>query len=96
MRTPKMPKNTSIILGAHFDGFISQQIEEGRYASASEVVRAALRLLEDNEHKVAALRKLIEEGEARGTSDYNYDSFMDELDDALKGTEGFKINHNGQ
>jgi len=78
-----MPKNTSITLGKHFEGFIARQIEEGRYASASEVVRAALRLLEDNERKVAALRKLINEGEASGTSDYNYDAFMHELDDEL-------------
>lgn len=78
-----MPKNTSITLGEHFDGFIAQQIKDGRYASASEVVRAALRLLEDNERKVAALRKLIDEGEASGTANYSYDSFMDELDDEL-------------
>ncbi|WP_305906457.1 type II toxin-antitoxin system ParD family antitoxin [Methylomarinum sp. Ch1-1] len=78
-----MAKNTSITLGKHFDGFIAQQIKEGRYASASEVVRAALRLLEDSERKVAALRKLIDEGEASGTATYNYDSFMDELDDEL-------------
>ena len=78
-----MPKNTSITLGEHFDGFIARQIDEGRYASASEVIRAALRLLEDNENKVAALRKLMDEGEASGTADYNYESFMDELDDEL-------------
>ena len=78
-----MPKNTSITLGEHFDGFIAQQIKEGRYASASEVVRAALRLLENNERKIAALRKLIDEGEASGTVSYSYDSFMDELDDEL-------------
>lgn len=40
-----MPKNTSITLGAHFDGFIAQKINDGRYASASEVVRAGLRML---------------------------------------------------
>lgn len=78
-----MPKNTSITLGEHFDGFISEQIKEGRYASASEVVRAALRLLENNERKVAALRKLIDEGEASGKSDYTYDSLMNELDNEL-------------
>ena len=52
-----MAKNTSITLGEHFDSFISQQIETGRYASVSEVVRAALRLFEDNETKAATLRR---------------------------------------
>lgn len=42
-----MAKNTSITLGDHFDGFIAQQLADGRYASASEVVRAALRQFED-------------------------------------------------
>ncbi len=78
-----MPKNTSITLGDHFDGFIAQQINNGRYASASEVVRAGLRLLEDNEQKLATLRHLLEEGEKSGTADYSYDSLMQELDDEL-------------
>ena len=78
-----MPKNTSITLGDHFDGFIAQQLEEGRFASASEVVRAGLRMLEDNESRTLALRKLLEEGEASGTADYSYDSLMNELDDEL-------------
>ena len=75
-----MPKNTSMTLGDHFDGFIVQQIAEGRYASASEVVRAGLRLLEDNEHKIATLRRLLEDGESSGTAQYSYESLMDELD----------------
>jgi antitoxin ParD1/3/4 len=78
-----MPKNTSITLGEHFDGFIAQQIAEGRYASASEVMRAALRLLEDNEQKIATLRRLLEEGEESGTAEYSYEELMNELDDEL-------------
>ena len=78
-----MPKNTSITLGDHFDGFIAQQVNNGRYASASEVVRAGLRLLEDNEQKLATLRHLLDEGEKSGTADYSYDSLMQELDDEL-------------
>lgn len=78
-----MPKNTSITLGDHFDGFIAQQINEGRFASASEVVRAGLRMLEDNEHKIAALRQLLEQGENSGTADYSYEGLMQELDDEL-------------
>ena len=78
-----MPKNTSMTLGDHFDDFITDQVDNGRYASASEVVRAGLRLLEDNEHKVATLRRLLEEGEKSGTAEYNFESFMNELDDEL-------------
>jgi antitoxin ParD1/3/4 len=78
-----MAKNTSITLGEHFDSFISQQVEAGRYASASEVVRAALRLFEDNERKASTLRRLLEEGENSGTADYNFEALMHELDEEL-------------
>ena len=78
-----MPKNTSITLGEHFDGFIAQQVDNGRYASASEVVRAGLRLLEDNEKKMATLRQLLEEGEKSGVAEYSYESLMQEMDDEL-------------
>ena len=76
-----MAKNTSITLGEHFDGFIARQIAEGRYASASEVVRAALRQFEDTETKAATLRRLLEEGEKSGTAEYSYEALMNELDE---------------
>jgi antitoxin ParD1/3/4 len=50
-----MAKNTSITLGEHFDGFIANQIESGRYSSASDIIRAGLRALEDSENKLSAL-----------------------------------------
>lgn len=78
-----MPKNTSMTLGEHFDGFIANQIDDGRFASASEVVRAALRMFEDNQTKIATLRHLLEEGERSGTADYSYESLMSELDEEL-------------
>lgn len=61
-----MPKNTSITLGDHFNEFIGTQIDTGRYGSASEVVRAGLRLLEEHEQKVEALRQALEDGARSG------------------------------
>lgn len=75
-----MAKNTSITLGEHFDGFIARQIESGRYGSASEVVRAGLRMLENSEDKLEIIRHLLKEGEDSGISDYSYETFISELD----------------
>ena len=61
-----MAKNTSITIGDHFEDFISAQIEAGRYGNASEVIRSGLRLLEEHEQKVAALRAALIEGEQSG------------------------------
>lgn len=61
-----MSKNTSISLGDHFTRFVGQQLEQGRYGSASEVVRAGLRLLEEHEAKVKALQQALIEGEESG------------------------------
>jgi len=61
-----MAKNTSFILGPHFDAFIQAQVASGRYANATDVIRSGLRLLEEHEHKVAALRDALAEGERSG------------------------------
>ena len=58
-----MAKNTSILLGSYFENFINQEISAGRYNSASEVIRNALRLLELEEEKIKQLREAIEHGE---------------------------------
>ncbi|MCY4209526.1 MAG: type II toxin-antitoxin system ParD family antitoxin [Gammaproteobacteria bacterium] len=76
-----MVKNTSVTLGKHFDEFVSQQIERGRYSSVSEVVRAGLRLLEDTESKLQALRQMLTAGEQSGLTDYSCNSLIAELDE---------------
>ena len=63
-----MAKNTSVTLGNHFETFIAEQIDQGRYGSASEVIRASLRLLEEHESKVSALQSAITEGVNSGSA----------------------------
>lgn len=63
-----MNKNTSITLGNHFADFVDAQLESGRFNSTSEVVRAGLRLLEEHETKVKALRDALIAGEQSGES----------------------------
>ena len=72
-----MAKNTSISLGSHFEDFIEQQVATGRFGTASEVVRAALRLFEEEETKIAALRAALEEGEKSGyVEDYSLERLL--------------------
>jgi len=61
-----MAKNTSIILGDHFEEFVQSEIRTGRYSSASEVIRSALRLLEIEKQKIEAINKALTEGENSG------------------------------
>jgi antitoxin ParD1/3/4 len=61
-----MPRNTSVTLGEHFERFIARQIKAGRFESKSEVVRAAMRLLEEHEKKIATLRQALVAGEGSG------------------------------
>lgn len=62
-------KTTSVALGTHFENFIQSSINQGRYNNASEVVRAGLRLLEEQESQVAALKRAIDEGLNSGTAE---------------------------
>jgi antitoxin ParD1/3/4 len=61
-----MARNTSILLGEHFEKFISTKISSGKYNSASEVIRTALRLLETEELKMKELNKALLQGEKSG------------------------------
>jgi antitoxin ParD1/3/4 len=61
-----MSRNTSILLGEHFEAFIANEVSSGRYSSASEVVRTALRLLETEETKRKQLNKALRKGEKSG------------------------------
>ena len=75
-----MPRNTSVTIGNHFEAFIAEQLEEGRYGSASEIVRAGLRLLEEQESRIRQLRAALIEGEESGFVDYSLQEFVDSLD----------------
>ena len=75
-----MSKNTSISIGDHFEDFILGKISEGRYHSASEVIRAGLRLLEQEERKTDALKAALETGERSGIAeDFDAEEFLNAL-----------------
>jgi len=71
-------KNTSVTLEAHYEKFISQQVAQGRFGSASEAIRAGLRLLEEREAKLALLRRALVEGEDSGTADYSLNAVIED------------------
>ena len=75
-----MSKNTSISLGDHFESFISIKVRSGRYHSASEVIREGLRLLEQEESKISALKSALEQGEKSGIAkDFNVTNHLKSL-----------------
>ncbi len=75
-----MAKNTSILLGNHFENFINGVISSGRYNTVSEVIRTALRLLETEEQKTLELRKALELGEdSELIEDFNSNEHLQEL-----------------
>ncbi len=76
---------TSLSLGEHWEIFIKNEVASGRYGSASEVVRDALRHMEEHKSKLEALRKHLAQGEEQAmrgefVADYGVDSLLDELD----------------
>lgn len=77
-------KNTSVTLGEHFSQFIGQQIDSGRYQSASEVVWAGLRLLEEDTQKLNHLRALLEAGDKQVNNgefaDYSLEKILQMID----------------
>jgi antitoxin ParD1/3/4 len=75
-----MNRNTSILLGEHFDTFIQDRISKGRYKNASEVVRAGLRLLEEEENRYVSLKEAISEGINSGiATDFNPQTHLAKL-----------------
>ena len=63
-----MRNNTSVSLGNYFEHFVENRISQGRYKNASEVIRAGLRLLEEEENKILSLKSAIQEGLDSGTA----------------------------
>ena len=75
-----MSRNTSISIGDYFDSFIQNRISTGRFKNASEVVRAGLRLLEEEENRMIALKEAIQEGIESGIAyDFNPESHLEGL-----------------
>jgi len=79
MEVAPCKKNTSVSLGTHYEKFISQQVTHDRIGSASETIRAGLRLLEERETKQYLLRQALIKGEESGTADYSLQIFIDEI-----------------
>jgi antitoxin ParD1/3/4 len=72
-------KNTSVSLGDHFAEFIEEQVARGRFSSASDVVRAGLRLLEEHEARLSALQAALVEGERSGEPEpFDFDDFLED------------------
>jgi antitoxin ParD1/3/4 len=75
-----MGRNTSFSLGDYFEGFVENRITEGRYKNASEVIRAGLRLLEEEENRITALKSAVQEGISSGLAkDFNSKKHLEML-----------------
>lgn len=75
-----MGRNTSISLGDYFENFVDSTVAQGRYKNASEVIRAGLRLLEEEENRITVLKKAINEGIESGiVKDFNPENYLESL-----------------
>jgi antitoxin ParD1/3/4 len=75
-----MGRNTSISLGNYFEEFVDDKVSAGRFKNASEVIRAGLRLLEEEETKITALKKAITEGiESGAAKNFNPKKHLEKL-----------------
>lgn len=75
-----MGRNTSISLGNHFEDFVDDKVAAGRFKNASEVIRAGLRLLEEEETKIVVLKKAINEGlESGPAKNFNAKKHLEKL-----------------
>ncbi|AKK73645.1 antitoxin [Chryseobacterium sp. P1-3] len=75
-----MGRNTSVSLGDYFEDFVDHKVSEGRYKNASEVIRAGLRLLEEEENKILLLKNAIKEGIESGTAkNFNPEKHLETL-----------------
>ena len=80
-----MGRNTSVSLGNHFEDFVDSKVSSGRYKNASEVIRAGLRMLEDEETRIATLKKEIEAGFASGKAkNFNAKKQLEKLKSAKR------------
>jgi antitoxin ParD1/3/4 len=80
-----MGRNTSISLGDHFETFVDEKVSAGRFKNASEVIRAGLRLLEEEETKIAVLQKAMQEGIDSGLAkNFNADKHLAKLKSARR------------
>ncbi|MEO8415899.1 MAG: type II toxin-antitoxin system ParD family antitoxin [Ginsengibacter sp.] len=80
-----MGRNTSISLGNHFEDFVDNKVSTGRFKNASEVIRAGLRLLEDEESKIVALKKAIDNGIESGLArNFNANKHLEKLKSAKR------------